>query len=103
MAHSKHSRRQKSTRGKSSSSKDKPTKKKVQKFKEQGQYPRTTKNWIRYRQEDPGRFIQKSFRNVSISHTNYKGKIKAQRAVVGKLKSTKKWKIQSILKKKTKS
>ena len=34
---------------------------------------------------------------------NYKGKIKGQRAIVGKLKSTGKWKVQSILKKKTKS
>jgi hypothetical protein len=100
LAHLKHSRKRKSTRGKSSSSKGST---KIKKFKEQGQYPRTTKNWIRYRQIDPSKFIQKSFRNVPISHTNYKGKIKAQRAIVGKLKSTKKWKIQSILKKKTKS
>lgn len=76
-----------------------PTKKQKKKFKKQGQYPRTTKNWIRYRQEAPSKFIQKSFRNVSITHTTYKGKIKGQRAIVGKLKSTKKWKIQSILKK----
>ena len=95
MAHSKQKKKQKSTRGKSSTSKE-PAKK--QKFKKQKQYPRTTKNWLRYRQEDPGKFIQKSFRNVPISHTNYKGKIKAQRAIVGKLK-TGKWKIQSILKK----
>jgi len=89
-------------RGKSSTSKG-PTKKQKQKFKKQKQYPRTTKNWIRYRQEAPSKFIQKSFRNVPLSHTDYKGKIKAQRAIVGKLKTTKKWKIQSILKKKTKS
>jgi len=100
LAHLKHSRKRKSTKGKSSSSKGST---KIKKFKEQGQYPRTTKNWIRYRQEAPSKFIQKSFRNVPISHTDYKGKIKAQRAIVGKLKTTKKWKIQSILKKKTKS
>ena len=73
---------------------------KVEKFKKQGQYPRKTKNWLRYRQEDPDKFVQKSFRNVPISHTDYKGKIKGQRAIVGKLKKTGKWKIQSILKKK---
>ena len=72
---------------------------KIKKFKHQGQYPRKTKNWLRYRQEDPSKFIQSSFRNVPITHTTYKGKIKAQRAIVGKLKSTKKWKIQSVLKK----
>lgn len=71
----------------------------IKKFKKQGQYPRKTKNWLRYRQEDPSKFIQSSFRNVSLSHTNYKGKIKGQRAIVGKLKTTKKWKIQSVLKK----
>lgn len=75
------------------------SKEKRNKFKKQGQYPRITKNWLRYRQEDPSKFIQKSFRNVSISHANYKGKIKAQRAIVGKLKKTSKWKIQSVLKK----
>ncbi|MFW9881522.1 MAG: hypothetical protein ACFFG0_51310 [Candidatus Thorarchaeota archaeon] len=78
-------------------------KNKIKKFKKQGQYPRITKNWMRYRQEEPSKFVQKSFRNVPLSHTNYKGKIKGQRAVVGKLKTTKKWKIQSILKKKPKS
>ena len=77
--------------------------KKKKKFKKQGQYPRKTKNWIRYRQIAPSKFIQKSFRNVPITHTRYKGKIKGQRAIVGKLKATKKWKIQSILKKKSKS
>lgn len=75
------------------------SKEKRSKFKKQGQYPRKTKSWLRYRQEDPSKFIQKSFRNVSISHIDYKGKIKAQRAIVGKLKKTGKWKIQSVLKK----
>jgi len=76
-----------------------PTKKQIEKFKKQGQYPRKTKNWLRYRQEEPQKFIQTSFRNVPLNHTNYKGNIKGQRAIVGKLKKTKKWAIQSILKK----
>lgn len=76
-----------------------PTKKQIEKFKKQGQYPRKTKNWLRYRQEEPKKFIQTSFRNVPLNHTNYKGNIKGQRAIVGKLKKTKKWAIQSILKK----
>jgi hypothetical protein len=76
--------------------------KKTDRFKKQGQYPRKTKNWLRYRQEDPDKFVQKSFRNVPISHTNYKGKIKGERAIVGKMKKTGKWKIQSILKKRKK-
>mgnify|MGYP001572622102 CR=1 FL=1 len=72
---------------------------KIKKFKKQGQYPRKTKNWLRYRQKEPEKFIQTSFRNVRLSHTNYKGKIKGERAIVGKLKSTKKWEVQSVLKK----
>jgi len=76
-----------------------PTKKQTSKFRKQGQYPRKTKNWIRYRQEDPSKFVQSSFRNVPLFHTEYKGKIKGQRAIVGKLKKTMKWKIQSVLKK----
>jgi len=80
-------------KGKSNSSKSA-----IKKFKEQGQYPRKTKNWLRYRQKEPSKFVKTSFRNVPISHTKYKGKIKGVRAIVGKLKSTKKWAIQSILK-----
>lgn len=75
-----------------------PTKQQITKFKKQGQYPRITKNWLRYRQIEPSKFIQSSFRNVPLSHTNYKGNIKGQRAIVGKLKSGK-WAIQSVLKK----
>jgi len=71
-----------------------------EKFKKQGQYPRKTKNWIRYRQKSPSLFIQASFRNVPLSHTDYKGKIKCERAIVGKLKKTGKWALQSVLKKK---
>lgn len=84
-------------KGKSSTSKE-PTKAQIQKFKKQNQYPRITKNWRRYRQLEPSKFIQTSFRNVPLSHTSYKGKVKGQRAVVGKLK-TGKWAIQSVLKK----
>ena len=79
-----------------------PGEKQIKEFKEQGQYPRKTKNWLRYRQVDPSRFIKTSFKNVPISHTDYKGKIKGERAIVGKLKDTKKWKIQSVLKKRKK-
>ncbi len=77
-----------------------PTKKQVNSFKKQGQYPRKTKNWIRYRQKSPGLFIEESFRNIPLSHTNYKGKIKGERAIVGKLKKTGKWALQSVLKRK---
>lgn len=76
-----------------------PSKKQIAAFKKQGQYPRKTKNWIRYRQKGPEAFVKKSFRNVPLSHTGYKGKIKGQRAIVGKLKKTRKWVIQSILRK----
>ena len=74
---------------------------KIEKFKKQGQYPRKTKNWLRYRQEDPDKFVKTSFRNVPISHAEYKGRIKADRAIVGKYKKPgkRKWGIQSILKK----
>ena len=74
--------------------------KQIAKFKKEGQYPRETKNWLRYRQRDPSDFVQKSFRNVPLSHTNYKGRVKGDKAIVGKLKKTKKWEIQSVLKKK---
>ena len=75
------------------------TKKQIAEFKKQGQYPRKTRNWFRYRQKEPGKFSKKSFRNVPLSHTKYKGKIKGQRAIVGKLKQTGKWAIQSVMKK----
>ena len=72
---------------------------KTEKFKEQGQYPKKTKNWLRYRQESPDKFLRNSFRNVPLSHTKYKGKIKGEKAIVGRLKKTGKWEVQSILKK----
>jgi len=33
-----------------------PTKSKIKKFKQEGQYPHKTKNWLRYRQEEPSKF-----------------------------------------------
>ena len=64
------------------------TKKQIEKFRKQGQYPRKTKNWLRYRQENPKKFSQ--FRIKTISPTN--------KLVVGKLKKTGKWIVQSIMK-----
>lgn len=66
-----------------------PTKKQIEKFKKQGQYPRITKNWLRYRQDEPEKFSE--FRIKKISST--------RELVVGKLKSTGKWIVQSIMKK----
>ena len=52
----------------------------------------------------PRLFRKTSFRNVPISHTSYQGKYRKEgnRAIVGKLKKTDKWAIQSILIKKNK-
>lgn len=71
-------------------------KREAEKFKKQGQYPRITKKYKRWRQKSPSLFIKNSFRTVPLSHTNYKGKKKGK-AIVGKLKKNKKWTIQSIL------
>lgn len=65
-----------------------PTKKQIEKFKKQGQYPRKTKNWLRYRQEDPNKFSQFRIKKIS----------KDRQLVVGKLKKTGKWTVQSIMK-----
>jgi len=65
------------------------TKKQTKKFKEQGEYPRKTKNWLRYRQKEPSKFSKFRVKKVS-SKTQI---------VVGKLKSTGKWILQSIMKK----
>ena len=65
------------------------TEKKRERFKKQGEYPRKTKNWLRYRQENPARFSK--FRMKKLSST--------RQIVVGKLNSTGKWIVQSILKK----
>ena len=65
------------------------TKKQIEKFKKQGQYPRQTKNWLRYRQAEPEKFSE--FRIKTISPT--------RKLVVGKLKTTGKWAVQSIMKK----
>jgi len=67
----------------------KPTKSQIKKFKKQGQYPRKTKNWLRYRQQEPSEFSQ--FRIKKLSTT--------RQLVVGKLKKTGKWAVQSIMKK----
>lgn len=56
----------------------------------------TAKKYIRHRKKSPKLFIKKSFRTVPLSHTKYKGKKKGK-AIVGKLKKSKKWEIQSIL------
>lgn len=64
--------------------------KKILKFKKQGEYPRETKNWLRYRQENPSKFSK--FRIKVISPRT--------QLVVGKLKKTRKWIVQSIMKRK---
>lgn len=64
-------------------------KKKIEKFKKEGQYPRKTKNWLRYRQEDPKKFSM--FRIKTISDKT--------KLVFGKLKGKSEWAIQSIMKK----
>jgi len=59
--------------------------------------------YTHHRQKSPRLFIKKSFKTVPISHTSYRGKKFAQKttkAVVGKLKKTGKWAIQTILKRK---
>jgi len=69
-----------------------PTKKQIQRFKKQREYPRRTKNWLRYRQADPGRFVK--FRIKTIS--------KDRKLVVGEKKSNGKWEVQSIMKRRKK-
>jgi hypothetical protein len=52
------------------------------------------------RQLPPENFDQDSFKTVPLSHTDYKGdkfNVKGAKAVVGKLKESGKWDIQSIL------
>ena len=47
--------------------------------------------YYHFRQFNPKRLIKKSFRNVPLSHTKYRGKkykVKGARALVGKLKKT---------------
>ncbi len=67
----------------------KSTKKQIKNFKKQRQYPRKTKNWLRYRQQSPNKFSK--FRIKKISPT--------RQLVVGKLKKSGKWIVQSIMKK----
>jgi len=66
-----------------------PTKKQIERFKKQGEYPRKTENWLRYRQADPGRFSKFRIKKISLTRM----------LVMGKLKSTGKWIVQSIMKK----
>ncbi len=54
------------------------------------------KKYRRHRRKSPSLFVKNSFRTVPLGHTDYKGKLKGK-AIVGKLKKTKKWEIQSIL------
>tara|TARA_Y100000034_G_C6788957_1_gene353078 strand:- start:129 stop:359 length:231 start_codon:yes stop_codon:yes gene_type:complete len=67
----------------------KPTPKQIEKFKKQGQYPRKTKNWLRYRQAEPGKFSKFRIKKIS----------EKRQLVVGKIKKTGKWAVQSIMKK----
>ncbi len=68
----------------------KPTKKQIEKFKKQGEYPRKTKNWLRYRQQEPEKFSEFRIKKISLT----------KMLVVGKLKKSGKWDVQSIMKKK---
>ena len=54
------------------------------------------RKYRRHRKKDPSLFIKSSFRTVPLTHTDYRGKLKGK-AIIGKLKKTKKWAIQSIL------
>ncbi|MBI2508411.1 hypothetical protein HYV89_05680 [Candidatus Woesearchaeota archaeon] len=56
----------------------------------------TERKYKRHRKKSPSLFIKSSFRTVPLSHTNYKDKLEGK-AIVGKLKKTKKWEIQNIL------
>lgn len=69
-----------------------PTKKQIEKFKKEGQYPRKTKNWLRYRQEDPSKFSRFRIKKIN----------KNKQLVVGKLKGKDKWGVQSIMKRRKK-
>ena len=67
--------------------KSKPTKAQISKFKKQGEFPRKTKNWKRYRQQEPSKFSKFRIKKVS-------SKVQI---VVGKLKKGGKWVVQSIM------
>jgi len=57
------------------------------------------KKYKRFRRKNPKEFIKDSFRTVPLTHINYKGNKKGK-AIVGKLKKTNKWEIESILEEK---
>ncbi len=65
------------------------SKAKIKRFKEQGEYPKKTKNWLRYRQEEPSKFSKFRIKKVSSE----------RQLVVGKLKKSGKWVLQSLMKK----
>ncbi len=55
--------------------------------------------YLHKRQRQPRLFEKKTFKTVPISHTDYSGKYqkKGNKAIVGRLKKTGEWKLQSIL------
>jgi len=59
----------------------------------------TERRYKRHRKKGPSLFIKSSFRTVPLTHTDYRGKLKGK-AIIGKLKKTNKWEIQSILEEK---
>lgn len=59
----------------------------------------TASKYKRQRLKEPVLFVKSSFRTVPLSHTTYRGKKKGK-AIVGKLKKTGKWAMQSILEEK---
>lgn len=65
-----------------------PTKKQIENFKKEGQYPRKTKNWLRYRQEEPSKFSEFRIKKIN----------KDRQLVIGKLKKIRKWTVQRIIK-----
>ncbi len=67
-----------------------PSKKQIEKFKKEGEYPRKTKNWLGYRQEEPSKFSKFRIKKIS----------PLKQLVIGKLKGKNKWKVQSIMKRK---
>ena len=57
------------------------------------------RKYKRHRKKDPSLSIKSSFRTVPLNHTDYRGKLKGK-AIIGRLKKTKTWAIQSILEEK---
>jgi hypothetical protein len=67
--------------------------------------PYKQSKYDRYRQKNPKDFKEDSFRTVPLNHTQYRGKKfedymysrTSAKAIVGKLKKSNEWSIQSIL------